>query len=119
VKGQEHFPKFFTFPHTILVNADEIDGPSTEQFHEKARKRQRCSELQSFACFCTPFQLAFLGIGTPTPLMLLALKRGNNNEHEVSVSGPLTTTAISPDFTHLSLGLSSPPVLIRQPTNVS
>ena len=51
--------------------------------------------------------------------MLLALKRGNNNEHEVSVSGPLTTTAIFPDFSHLSLRLSSSPELIRQPTTVS
>jgi len=55
VKELEHFPERFPFPSNEhqLLNAD---GPSTEQFHEK---RQRCSELQSLACFCMFFELAF------------------------------------------------------------
>jgi len=58
VKELEHIPERFTFASNEhqLLNADGRDGPSTEQFHEK---RQRCGELQSLACFCMFFELAF------------------------------------------------------------
>jgi hypothetical protein len=58
VKELEHFPERLTFSsheHQFL-NADEIDGPSTEQFHENGSDAANCSRSRVFTC---PFSLPF------------------------------------------------------------
>jgi hypothetical protein len=58
VKEQEHFPERFTFSsneHQFL-NADEMDGSSTEQFHENGSDAANCSRSPVFAW---PFSLPF------------------------------------------------------------
>jgi len=51
VKELEHSPERFTFSSSQhqFVNADEIDGPSTEQFHENGSDAANCSRSRVFA----------------------------------------------------------------------
>lgn len=51
MKELEHFPESFTFSSDEyqLLNADEMDDPSTEQFHENGSDAANCSRSPVFA----------------------------------------------------------------------